>query len=115
MITTKKHKRILAEWQNEVKLLREKLEKAENLKEILHKLQESTSKFDTVLGGYMSVADFETGLSDAIPRYVEDMLGGKVIKQEGTKVIQISSNGEVKTGLTKQPPDEGYTYKLIRG
>lgn len=46
--------------------------------------------------------------------YVEDILGGEVIKQEGTKVILISKEGEVREGLSKQDPDENYSYKLVR-
>jgi hypothetical protein len=47
-------------------------------------------------------------------QYVDDILGGKVIKQDGTKCLVISKDGEVKTGLTKQKPDKNYNYKLVR-
>lgn len=46
--------------------------------------------------------------------YTDDILGGKVIKQEGTKCLIISKDGDVKTGLTKSKPDKGYKYKLVR-
>ena len=47
-------------------------------------------------------------------QYTEDILGGKVIKQEGTKCIVIDKNGDVEIGLTKQKADKGYNYKLQR-
>lgn len=56
-------------------------------------------------------ADF---LPENVLVYVDDMLGGKVIKQEATKCIYIDKNGNIKTGLTKQKSDKGFSYKLIR-
>lgn len=118
MILTNRYKRItdglLAKKDEKIRLLEEELEKAKDLKSILHELTQKTFKFDAVSDGILGMADIELGLSDAIPRYVEDYFGGKVIKQEATKVIAITAEGEVKTGLTKQTPDEGYKYKLIR-
>lgn len=49
---------------------------------------------------------------DNVPQYVDDIFGGRVIKQEAFKGIVIDKDGNVKTGLTKLPPDIGYSYKL---
>lgn len=101
-------------------VLIDKLKKAESLESILTKLVETKQSFDGVLaaGGCMVYKDIkddiEAGLSDNIPRYIKDLFGGKVIKQEGETAILISKSGHIKTGLTKQTCDKGRTYKLIQ-
>lgn len=92
--------------------LKKELEDARNLSKILDKLS-STSIFGMdwgAVGGTWRTAN----LPDNVLQYTEDILGGKVIKQEGTKCLVIDSKGDVKTGLTKQKADKGYSYKLVR-
>jgi len=84
-----------------------------NLKLILDKLYplitiDSNFTMNYASGGY------DLNLPTDVLRYVDDILGGKVIKQEGTKCIVIEADGTVKTGLTKQKADKGYSYKLVR-
>lgn len=92
--------------------LEKELSQAKDLKDILNKfsglLTGEGITFNTVSGGW------SLNLPDHVLQYTEDILGGKVIKQEGTKALVIDKNGNVKTGLTKQKPDKGYSYKLIR-
>jgi hypothetical protein len=87
--------------------------KAENLKDILEKMSSMTINGQgfSVSGGSWSTS---FNIPDSFAEYVDDYCGGKVIKQEANKVIEITINGEIKTGLTKQPCDKGYKYKLIR-
>jgi hypothetical protein len=114
MKTNKQHKeivdRITKEYEAEIKYLRLELEQARNLKAILEKLYPIASsnefRFNDISG--------ELILPDRFAEYVEDLCGGKVIKQEANKVIKISKEGIVRVGMTKQKVDKGYSYKLIR-
>jgi len=53
-------------------------------------------------------------LPDNVLVYEDDILGGKVIKQEVTKCIVIDKEGNVRHDITKQKADKGYSYKLVR-
>ena len=53
-------------------------------------------------------------LPESVAQFVPDHFGGQVIKQEATKVIEISPAGQITTGLTRRLPDEGYDYVLVR-
>ena len=95
----------------EIEVLEEKLRKAEDLKEILVSLSDKSKKYiDFMAGSSCMMGE----LPDNVLVYVDDILGGKVIKQEGVKCLVIDRAGNVKTGLTKQKADKGYTYKLMR-
>jgi hypothetical protein len=96
-----------------VKELEEKVVKAENLKDILTKITSMTINGEgfTVSGGQWHTS---LTLPDNVLVYVDDILGGKVIKQEGKKCIVIDKSGTVKTGITKQNIDKGFSYKLVR-
>lgn len=61
-----------------------------------------------VSGGY------ELALPDHVPVYVEDTLGGKVIKQEATAVTILDEKGKATYGYTKEKADKGRLYKLIQ-
>jgi hypothetical protein len=116
MIRNKTHKRILEQnikyYKAEIKDLEERLKKAENLETILTKFYSIfTSSGQILKMDYMSG---ELILPDDILRYVDDLFGGKVIKQEGVKAIKIEKDGTIKTGLTKQKADEGRIYKLVQ-
>lgn len=86
----------------------QRIVKAEDLKTLLEKYSEKLDISFTRMDG------MSYGIPDDVLRYVDDILGGKVIKQEGTKCLVIDVNGNVKTGLTKQKRDPKYTYKLVR-
>lgn len=90
----------------ENKWLREKSELASLLK-----------KHDESIVSCLKFTDAHFGggtlrLPDDYPQYVDDLFGGRVIRQEANKAICIDKAGNVKTGLTKLPPDIGYCYKL---
>lgn len=92
--------------------LEKELEEAKNLKSILEKMSGLTiNGVDWCLsnGGWVT-----TNFPDTVLQYTEDILGGKVIKQEGNKCLVVDKDGNVKTGLTKQKADKGYSYKLVR-
>ena len=88
----------------------EELREARNLSDILNKLADKRTDLEflisTTNGGFT--------FSEDVAVYVDDILGGKVIKQEGTKCILVSEDGSVTEGLTKESPDKGYVYKLVR-
>ena len=44
--------------------------------------------------------------------YIDDLFGGKVIKQESTKAIFIDKDGNVKEGRTAIKPIHGKKYVL---
>jgi len=95
------------------KNLEEELEKAKDLKSILEKMSSLTVNGSNI---WADGATISTGfrLPDNVLVYVDDILGGKVIKQEGNKCLVVSKDGTVKTGLTKSKTDKGYSYKLVR-
>lgn len=120
MITTKKHNKIISELKEEYAKkhaqLTQELKEAKDLKEILQKMSSLTINGNTwgVTGGSWNISTAKLELNDTIAQYVDDYFGGKVIKQEATKVIEITSDGKMVDGYTKQKPDDGYKYKLIR-
>jgi hypothetical protein len=132
ILTNKQYNDLLNEIEHKDKSivdLRDKLIKAENLKEVLEVLANKTGIPKPEGKGYLTLgADWADGLSfstatwsnaiahlpDTVLQYTEDILGGKVIKQEGNKCLVITKDGTVKTGLTKAKVDKGYTYKLVR-
>lgn len=112
-ITKKKHNKEILCFVEENKRLTKELEEAKNLKEILNQLAQ---KELTVTGGFGITVNGGSHIEfdDSVAVYVDDMLGGKVIKQEATKCLIISKDGKVETGYTKEKADKGYSYKLIR-
>lgn len=99
---------------NQLSETRKELLQAKDLKTILEKLSSDIiplvdSKYIKAVNGWDELI-----FPDNVLQYTEDILGGKVIKQEGNKCILIEKDGSVKTGLTKQKVDKGFTYKLIR-
>ena len=117
MKTNKTHNRIITELketyaEKHAKLTAE-LKEARDLKTILDRFSSLTINGTgfALSGGTWNT---ELVLSDTYLQYVEDILGGKVIKQEGTKCLVIGKDGTVKAGLTKEKADKGYTYKLVR-
>lgn len=120
MITNKKHNQIIEhknktinDYLSKILKLEQELKEAKDLKAILEKVSSMSVNginFSACGGTFYT----ETNLSENVLVYVDDMLGGKVIKQEGTKCVVLDKNGNMTTGLTKQKPDKGFNYKLIR-
>ena len=118
-ITKKRHDRIVADlkaslknsedWMEE---MRKQRDAAQNLQGVLGKLADKAQNFATFSSGSLNFKS-ELILPDNVPVYVDDHFGGKVIKQEATKVIEIAPNGDIKTGLTKRTADDGYGYVLV--
>lgn len=96
--------------------LEKQLEESKNLKDILKIIEERRpnligNEFITTSGGGTWTNNLS--LTDNVLVYVNDILGGKVIKQEGIKCIIVEKDGTVKNGLTKQKPTKGQIYKLV--
>lgn len=111
-------------WAGQVKVRDERIQKLEkeisearNLKEILDKL---TIKWTTITssGGIDNDVSWIGGthfsLDESVLVYVDDYFGGKVIKQEATKLVIVDEKGDVTYSQTKQSPDKGFKYKLLR-
>ena len=118
-ITKKHHDRIVADLKASLKNsedwvdeMRKQRDAAQNLQAVLGKLADKAAGFACFSSGSLNVSG-ELILPDNVPVYVDDYFGGKVIKQESTKVIEISANGDIKTGLTKRTADDGYGYVLV--
>lgn len=96
-------------------VLEKQLEKAEDMKSIVSSL--SNRRINITGGTNIVASSYATGhtlsLSDDVLVYVDDILGGKVIRQEAYKCIIIEQDGTIKTGLTKQKPATKYNYKLL--
>ncbi len=120
-ITIREHKRRVKDLFDEIAELRRKNEYSMSLKEILMGIREwqenhtMTIKAGNGLDVLRGSESCSISLNDNIPQYVPDLIdGGKVIKQEGTRAIRITKDGQVNVGLTKQAPDKGRSYKLIQ-
>ena len=127
ILTNKQYQKLLNDIEHKDKSivdLRDKYIEATNLKEVLKLLADKTGIPSPKFGSELT-CDYTNGVSwtgihtqinlpDNVLQYVDDILGGKVIKQEGTKCLVIDKDGNVKTGLTKQKPDKNYSYKLVR-
>lgn len=128
LITKKKHDEIVAalkaeletqkEWTQEMKRQRDcAMQLGEVLQKLTGKVELSCKAFSGIhISGGSLACEAINGIQigENLAQYVDDFFGGKVIKQEATKVIQISKDGEVSTGLTRQKPDDGFTYILRR-
>lgn len=101
------------ELKKQIAELKDELKQAKDLTKILDKITSITVN-DTGFVASGGTWSTELNLPDNVLVYVDDILGGKVIKQEGVKCLVIEADGSVKTGLTKQKRDTGFTYKLVR-
>lgn len=113
-ITKYRHNKIIARYEDNIKDLREALWRKEKFEEILGKLTDKANVFGDASMTWVSGGDVMACLDDSVPRYVEDVLGGKVIKQEATPVTILDENGKATYGYTKQKADKGRTYKLVQ-
>lgn len=112
ILTNKQYNNLL----DNIAILNKELSQARDLKEILNKFSGITfnGEYLQATGGTIGWKSAGFELSDNVLVYVDDILGGKVIKQEGTKCLVVDKDGNIKEGLTKQKADQGYTYKLVR-
>ena len=109
-------------WKRENQSLRDKLREAKDFKKLLEAIIEKTGipNPDKLEGdrGFLSFGGgsikWSVDFPDEVAQYVDDILGGKVVKQEATKCIIIKKDGEVDAGYTKKKADKGYSYKLVR-
>jgi len=91
MITNKKHKRIL----------REELEDLQKCHQ--EKVNELTKELE-------QTRDLKRVIEKLYPLHSMD---GTILRMDSVGAYEIN-DGEVETGLTKQKPDKGFTYKLVR-
>ena len=96
IISKKKHLKIVED-------LKEKLKKAEDLKGLLTEIINKTGLPDKKDGktilmssdgiiAWDCASEFDFG--DKVPVYKDDIYGGKVIKQEATKVVKLDKEGK---------------------
>lgn len=111
-ITKYRHNKIVGQYEDAIKSLNEALYRKEKFEEIVDKLADKTNVMSADLSGAISSTDVMAHLDDSVPRYVEDVNGGKVIKQEATPVTILDENGKATYGLTKEKPDKGRMYQL---
>jgi len=119
-ITKKLHNKIVADLKAELKNANERLEETRKQRDAAQKLAGVLDKLADKAAGWTEFSNGSVNfvhkliLPDNVPVYVDDHFGGKVIKQEVTKVIEISAEGVIKTGLTKRTADDGTSYVLVR-
>jgi len=126
-ITKKRHCERVAEieekYDKKIQDLKEQLKEAKDFKALIERLA-SPQKISsiggfTIAGSYdplNSDNEIELKIADNIATLVNDELSSEIIvKQQSTKVVFLDKNGSIeKSGYTKQKPDKGYSYKLIR-
>jgi len=94
--------------EEEVLKLKSELSEAKDMKKIIERLVLNDTCFAYAADGSRGV-----DLPADVLRYVDDMFGGKVIKQDAVKGISINKDGKITVGLTKKA-DKGYSYRLVR-
>jgi hypothetical protein len=113
--------------------LRQQIERAEDLRDLFKEIVSRTgvpmpekdgSLFTS--NGSITWRNEERGMEDVetflrgkvnggeLAILLEDYFGGKVFKQEATKVVELDEDGKATYHVTKQKPDKGYKYKLVR-
>jgi len=112
-ITKYKHNKLVAEYEQAIDDLKKTLNCRNDIVEILDRLTDKeTSPFVSVSNSFVAGDDVMSHLDDSVPRYVEDVNGGKVIKQEATPVTILDEDGKATYGYTKESPDKGKKYQL---
>lgn len=123
-ITKKKHEAIVKDLLAKIDLFKQYEEMRKDNQKNNDKLVEILERLTDKIGNSLTASDTygvlsmvdggcELILPDHVPVYVEDVNGGKVIKQEATPVTILDENGKATYGLTKQAPDKGKKYQLI--
>lgn len=116
IILKRTHEKQIEEKSKRITELETYLREAKDLKEILSKMSCMTINGQdfSVTGGTWCIPSDTLNLPDNVMVIVDDILGGKCVKQEANKCIIVTKDGDVRTGLTKNKVDKGYSYKLIR-
>lgn len=110
-ITKKEHLRIVADKDERIEKLSEAIKEERRRNDISELLR----KHDQDLCGITGYVDsLRAGFPDNIPQYVDDYFGGKLFKQEATKVVILDKDGNATYALTAKTPDEGFSYVLDR-
>lgn len=112
-ITKYRHNKIVEQYIDTIKDLREALFRKEKFEEICEKLTDKVNVLVATEDYVSASASVMDRLDDTVPRYVDDYFGGKVIRQEATPVTILDSKGKASYGVTKQDPDEGKKFILI--
>jgi len=63
--------------------------------------------------GWFNFANGGLSLPDNVAEYVDDYYGGKVIKQEATKVVILDENGNATYSQTKRKPKKGKKFIVV--
>ena len=120
IVSRKTHLRALKDKDNIILSQERRIEQLENeqtLTSFLEAVSERLRLGDKDAGEicFMDGNNFvDMSLSDDVAVYVPDYFGGKVIKQEATKLVELDEEGNTTYHLTAQKPDKGHSYKLIR-
>ncbi len=115
-ITRKEHDRIVAEKDREIECLR----RDNKLGYLLESFEKRLDTCTADMSNCIQFANAHFGnatltLPDEYPVYVPDHFGGKVIKQESTKVVILDEEGNATYAVTgKHSADKGYKYLLVR-
>jgi len=97
---------------NEIILLKQQLQEAKNLKEILEEL---TKGDRYIIRDSLTYGNIVSVNSEHIPILVEDFYDKhKIIKQTATKVVKLDKEGNATYHFTDQNPDVNFKYKLER-
>lgn len=112
-ITKYRHNKIVGQYEEAIKDLKEALYRKDELVKIVDKLVDRSITTDNTLSSLNGcIMAGELILPNDVPRYVEDYFGGKVIKQEATPVTILDEQGKATYGLTAKKASEGRLYIL---
>lgn len=117
-ITKYRHNKIVEQYKEAIKDLKEELNRKDLITEILDRItKKEESPFISVddMDRLVSSAGVMDSIDDTIPRYVDDYFGGRVIKQEATPVTILDSEGKATYGLTAKRLPKGHNYHLVQG
>ena len=114
-ITKYRHNKIVEQYEEALQVQKENLNRKQAFERITEKLtditERLTDKFDGITANLDDcISAGELILPNDVPRYVPDYYGGKVIKQEATKVVSIDSDGNATYHWTATKPPKGRTF-----
>lgn len=91
----------------------ESLKERSSLKELLEIINRDRKNWLTFSDSACN-GSYGFNFPDDVARYVDDYFGGKVLKQEATKLVKLDKNWNVTYHMTKRLPDKGFSYLLVR-
>lgn len=113
-ITKYRHNKIVGQYEDAIKDLKEALYRKDTLVEVVDKLTDRTSDIAAQLDNYVTSCGLMESLDDSVPRYVEDYFGGKCIRQESTPVTILDANGKATYSQTGRKTAKGMKYILVK-